>query len=47
VFLDAAGFQLEAQCGDWDSTPVTTASCEIITVARRSGRAPVSSIREA
>ncbi len=35
AFLGAAGFQVEAQYGDWDRTPVTTASREIITIARR------------
>ncbi|MCW2932487.1 MAG: SAM-dependent methyltransferase [Actinomycetia bacterium] len=36
-FLDAAGFQVEAQYGDWDRAPVTTASREIITIARTAG----------
>jgi SAM-dependent methyltransferase len=35
TFLDAAGFQIEARYGDWDRTPVTSASREIITVARK------------
>jgi SAM-dependent methyltransferase len=34
-FLNAAGFQVEAQYGDWDKTPLTPASREIITVARK------------
>jgi SAM-dependent methyltransferase len=34
TFLDAADFQIEAQYGDWDGTPITSASREIITVAR-------------
>lgn len=34
-FLDAAGFQIEAQYGGWDGTPVTPASREIITIARK------------
>jgi hypothetical protein len=34
TFLDAAGFQVEAQYGDWDRAPITTASREIITIAR-------------
>ena len=36
VFLTAAGFVVEEQYGDWDRTPVTDASAEIITIARRS-----------
>ncbi|HEX6498516.1 MAG TPA: class I SAM-dependent methyltransferase [Micromonosporaceae bacterium] len=35
AFLSAAGFAVEAQFGDWDRAPVTDASPEIITVARR------------
>lgn len=35
AFLDEAGFRIEAQYGDWDRTPVTPASPEIITIARR------------
>jgi SAM-dependent methyltransferase len=35
TFLDAAGFQIEARYGDWDRTPITTASREIITIARK------------
>jgi SAM-dependent methyltransferase len=35
AFLGAAGFGVEAQYGDWDRAPVTTASREIITIARR------------
>jgi SAM-dependent methyltransferase len=35
AFLAAADFQLEAQYGDWDRTPVTTTSREIITLARK------------
>jgi ubiquinone/menaquinone biosynthesis C-methylase UbiE len=34
-FLSEAGFQIEAQYGDWDRSPFTPASREIITVARR------------
>jgi hypothetical protein len=37
TFLAAAGFQVEAQYGDWDRTPITTASREIITIARTAG----------
>lgn len=37
-FLVAAGFEIEAQYGDWDRSPITAASREIITVARKSGR---------
>jgi SAM-dependent methyltransferase len=35
AFLTGAGFEIEARYGDWRRTPVTTASREIITVARR------------
>lgn len=35
TFLDAAGFQIEARYGDWDRTPITTTSREIITIARK------------
>jgi hypothetical protein len=35
AFLGAAGFQIEAQYGDWDRTPTTGASREIITLARK------------
>jgi SAM-dependent methyltransferase len=35
AFLADAGFEIEAQYGDWDLGPVTGASKEIITVARR------------
>ncbi|HEY1919540.1 MAG TPA: class I SAM-dependent methyltransferase [Streptosporangiaceae bacterium] len=34
-FLAEAGFEIEAQYGDWDRTPVTANSREIITLARR------------
>ena len=34
-FLAAAGFQIEEQFGDWDRSPVTDTSPEIITIARR------------
>jgi SAM-dependent methyltransferase len=34
-FLDAAGFQIGAQYGDWDRAPITTASREIIIIARK------------
>ncbi|WP_327268918.1 class I SAM-dependent methyltransferase [Streptomyces sp. NBC_01218] len=33
--LAGAGFQIEGRYGDWDRTPVTGASREIITLARR------------
>ena len=33
-FLAAAGFVIEAQYGDWDRSPVTASSPEIITIAR-------------
>ena len=34
-FLDAAGFTIEEQYGDWDRSPVSDTSPEIITLARR------------
>ena len=34
-FLTGAGFAVEAQYGDWDRGPLTGASREIITIARR------------
>lgn len=39
-FLGAAGFQIEAQYGDWDRTPITPASREIITIAVPGVREP-------
>ena len=33
-FLAAAGFVIEAQYGDWDRSPLTASSPEIITIAR-------------
>lgn len=38
MFLTAAGFEIESQYGDWHRGPVTRASQEIITIARRAGR---------
>jgi SAM-dependent methyltransferase len=35
AFLDDAGFQVQAQYGDWLRGPVTAGSREIVTVARR------------
>lgn len=35
ALVTEAGFTIEEQFGDWDRTPVTTTSREIITVARR------------
>ena len=35
TFLARAGFEIEAQLGGWDRTPLTKASPEIITLARR------------
>lgn len=35
AFLTEAGFVVERQYGDWDSGPLTDASEEIITIARR------------
>jgi SAM-dependent methyltransferase len=37
TFLAAAGFGIEAQYGDWHRGPITSASREIITVARKQG----------
>lgn len=37
-FLSDAGLVIEEQFGDWDRTPVTNASPEIITIARREVR---------
>jgi len=34
-FLHEAGFDIEHQYGDWNGSPVSAASPEIITVARR------------
>jgi hypothetical protein len=34
-FLSAAGLAIEEQFGDWDRQPLTDASPEIITIARR------------
>jgi SAM-dependent methyltransferase len=34
AFLSAAGFVIESQFGDWDRTPLTATSPEIITLAR-------------
>jgi len=36
ALLAEAGFQVEAQYGDWDGEPLTGTSREIITIARRS-----------
>jgi hypothetical protein len=35
--LADAGFAIEAQFGDWDRSPVTDTSPEIITIARPTG----------
>jgi SAM-dependent methyltransferase len=35
VFLAGAGFVIEAQYGDWHRGPITDASREIVTIARR------------
>lgn len=35
AFLAGAGFAIEAQYGDWHRGPITDASREIITIARR------------
>lgn len=34
-FLAEAGFEIEAQYGDWDVAPIDSSSREIITIARR------------
>jgi ubiquinone/menaquinone biosynthesis C-methylase UbiE len=34
-FLSAAGLEIEEQFGDWDRSPLTNTSPEIITIARR------------
>ncbi|MFE7524587.1 hypothetical protein ACFU7Y_02550 [Kitasatospora sp. NPDC057542] len=34
-FLADAGFEVEAQYGDWNREPITASSREIITIARR------------
>ncbi|MFD7620530.1 class I SAM-dependent methyltransferase [Streptomyces sp. NPDC059802] len=34
-FLAEAGFEIEAQYGDWNREPITASSPEIITIARR------------
>ncbi|HEX5496490.1 MAG TPA: class I SAM-dependent methyltransferase [Mycobacteriales bacterium] len=34
-FLTEAGFAIEAQYGDWDRSPVTESSREVVTIARR------------
>lgn len=35
TFLADAGFEIEAQYGDWHRGPITTTSREIITIARK------------
>jgi hypothetical protein len=35
TFLTDAGFAIEEQFGDWDRSPLTDRSPEIITIARR------------
>lgn len=35
AFLAGAGFEIEPQYGDWPRGPITGASREIITIARR------------
>jgi len=37
VFLAEAGFEVEAQYGDWQRGPITSTSREIVTVARHCG----------
>jgi ubiquinone/menaquinone biosynthesis C-methylase UbiE len=39
-FLSGAGLVIEEQFGNWDRTPLTDASPEIITIARRKGKTP-------
>jgi hypothetical protein len=36
IYLGEAGFEIEAQYGDWLRGPVTSGSREIVTIARRS-----------
>ena len=38
-FLAEAGLEIEAQFGDWDRSPLTDASPEIITLARLAEKA--------
>lgn len=40
TFLTQAGLAIEEQFGDWDRSPLTDASPEIITIARRAGVSP-------
>lgn len=40
ALLEAAGFSIERQFGEWDGSPLGERSSEIITVARRRGRGP-------
>jgi SAM-dependent methyltransferase len=40
ALLGEAGLSVEAQYGDWDRTPVSDSSPEIITIARRADQAP-------
>jgi hypothetical protein len=40
-FLSGAGLVIEEQFGDWDRSPLTDTSPEIITIARRG---PVSAL---
>jgi hypothetical protein len=35
AFLAEAGFAIDAQYGDWHRGPITDASTEIVTIARR------------
>jgi len=35
AFLNDAGLAIEAQYGDWDRSPLTSSSPEIITIATR------------
>lgn len=37
ALLAAAGFAIERQCGDWDGSPLTPASPEIVAFCRRTG----------
>ena len=38
LFISDAGLQIEEQYGDWDRSPLTETSPEIITIARRAAK---------
>lgn len=37
AFLEGTGFEIDEQFGDWQRGPLTNASAEIVTIARRDG----------